>query len=280
MHRRILNYHQRTITSSSTTTTRSGSNKDEFAPDNVTESDIADLQEEQDHLELSPFYRNKNNISNKNDTMFVTLENVKEMPLSAIEMNNDDLIVLAAMQNHLARIEVLKRHIMAVDLVDYDTATTTFEEIKDYHRWVGILSFPYTIGVGLALTAGFASYPLIFHLPTVEYFNEVYVTTTVPDAKDLETPLEVGIWSWRWMEPPIGQISFFLLCLQYARRQIMNLQSLGTIPQGSNIVMTLRARQLAQKFPRYNARILREFSFTDNVFTHKPFFSNIQIFRV
>ena len=196
IHQRILNFRQRTITSSSTTTTRtSRSNKDAFKPETFTENYISDPLEEQDHLELSPFYRNKNNISNKNDTMLTTLENVKEMPLSVMEMNNDELIALAAMQNYLARIEVLKRHIMAVDLVDYDTATTTFKEIKDYHRWVGILSFPYTIGVGVALTAAFASYPLIFHLPTVEYFNEVYVTTTVPDAKDLETPLEVGIWS-------------------------------------------------------------------------------------
>ena len=45
----------------------------------------------------------------------------------------------------------------------------------------------------------------------------------VPETKDLETPLEVGSWAWNWMEPPLGQISFFLLCLQYARAQMQNL---------------------------------------------------------
>ena len=39
----------------------------------------------------------------------------------------------------------------------------------------------------------------------------------VPDEKDLQTPLEVGSFAWNWMEPPLGQISFFLLCAQYAR---------------------------------------------------------------
>ena len=32
--------------------------------------------------------------------------------------------------------------------------------------------------------------------------------------------LEVGSWSWNWMEPPLGQLSFFLLCLQYSRAQV------------------------------------------------------------
>ena len=28
----------------------------------------------------------------------------------------------------------------------------------------------------------------------------------MPDAKDLETPLEVGSFAWNWMEPPLGQV--------------------------------------------------------------------------
>jgi hypothetical protein len=53
---------------------------------------------------------------------------------------------------------------------------------------------------------GFASIPLIFHLDTVMAFNEAFVTTDVPEAKDLETPLEVGGWAWNWMEPPLGML--------------------------------------------------------------------------
>ena len=51
---------------------------------------------------------------------------------------------------------------------------------------------------------GFASIPLIFHLDTVSWFNSMYVTSDVPDSKDLETFLEVGGWAWNWMEPPLG----------------------------------------------------------------------------
>ena len=46
------------------------------------------------------------------------------------------------------------------------------------------------------------------------WFNERYVTADVPPEKDLETWLEVGSWTWNWMEPPLGTISFVLLCVQ------------------------------------------------------------------
>lgn len=51
-------------------------------------------------------------------------------------------------------------------------------------------------------------------------FVQHMVTTEVPPDKDLETWLEVGSWSWGWMEPPLGQLSFFLLCMQLARHQV------------------------------------------------------------
>lgn len=41
----------------------------------------------------------------------------------------------------------------------------------------------------------------------------------VPHARRLE----VGSWSWNWMEPPLGTISFFLLCMQFAREQRVNI---------------------------------------------------------
>ena len=39
---------------------------------------------------------------------------------------------------------------------------------------------------------GFASIPMIFELQTALWFNEHYVTTDVPEDRDLETPLESG----------------------------------------------------------------------------------------
>lgn len=42
--------------------------------------------------------------------------------------------------------------------------------------------------------------------------------------QDLETYFEVGMWSWGWMEPPLGQLSFFLLTIQFSREQLDKLQ--------------------------------------------------------
>ena len=55
------------------------------------------------------------------------------------------------------------------------------------------------------MVLGFASIPLIFHLDTVMWFNSIYVTSDVPEEKDLETILECGGWAWNWMEPPLGK---------------------------------------------------------------------------
>ena len=64
----------------------------------------------------------------------------------------------------------------------------------------------------------------MFDLGTALWFNEQFVTTEVASPEDLETILEVGSWTWGWMEPPMGQLSFFLLCLQWSRQQLINVQ--------------------------------------------------------
>ena len=56
-----------------------------------------------------------------------------------------------------------------------------------------LLSLPYQIGIGMGVTAAFASIPLVFDLSTAEWFNKLYVTTDVPEPEDLETMLEVRI---------------------------------------------------------------------------------------
>mmetsp|Transcript_18335 Transcript_18335/g.25436 ORF Transcript_18335/g.25436 Transcript_18335/m.25436 type:complete len:279 (-) Transcript_18335:49-885(-) len=193
-----------------------------------------------------------------------TLEVARAMPLSCQEMDNASLITLAALKNHSARTEVLKRHIMVTDEVNYEEACRTFAKVAHYNR-KGMLmhTVPYKIGIVAALGGAFASVPLCFHYDTVSYFNESYVTADVPDAKDLETFLEVGSWAWNWMEPVLGQISFFLLCLQYSRSQLKNL---GIKPY-THMIKDMRANQLAQEFPRYDAKILKDYSKTDNFYS-------------
>jgi hypothetical protein len=210
----------------------------------------------------SPFMRAKMRARRALDQK-PSLEMALAMPLSAQEMDNSSLATVGAIGNHAAREEILKRHIMSVDKISYDRACETFQEIENKNRQGMIfLSLPYQIGIAMGVTAAFASIPLVFDLPTAEWFNEHFVTTDVPEPKDLETMLEVGSWTWNWMEPPLGQISFFLLCLQYSRAQLDNL---GIKPYTSKI-KRMRGERLATAFPQYDPRILIGYSESAKVF--------------
>jgi len=147
-----------------------------------------------------------------------SMEIAAAMPLTVQQMANSELITLGALGNSDAVKEILKRHIMDVDKVSYETANEKFEEIALTNRkGMWMLSLPYKIGITLALGGAIISVPMVFDLTTVTWFNEHYVTADVPEPQDLETPLEVGSWAWNWMEPVLGHISFVLLCLQYSR---------------------------------------------------------------
>ena len=146
------------------------------------------------------------------------------MPRYYNEMPADVLLVMAASGDQEAREERVIREIMAVDKVEWPTARQTFLDVLAANRrFLFVATIPYKVGILCSFTAGIVSFPLIFHLDTVLVFNEVFVTTDVPEERDLETPLEVGAWAMNWMEAPLGQISFFLLCMQYARAQLENL---------------------------------------------------------
>ena len=81
-----------------------------------------------------------------------------------------------------------------VEKISYDVASAKFQEIADKNaQGVILLSLPYQIGIGMGVTAAFASIPLVFDLSTAEWFNKLYVTTDVPEPEDLETMLEVRI---------------------------------------------------------------------------------------
>jgi hypothetical protein len=147
-----------------------------------------------------------------------TLEIAKAMPLSLPKMDNASLVGLGALGLHAARQEILKRHIMAVDNISYSEACRIFDAIERLnHAGMYLLGLPFQIGVIFTSTAAFCSIPLVFHLPTVELFNSYFVTDDEPPASSLQTPLEVSIWSWNWMEPQLGTFTFVLLCMQYMR---------------------------------------------------------------
>lgn len=192
-----------------------------------------------------------------------TMEIAKSMPISFKNMDNISLLTLSALKNEQARAEMLRRHIMTVDNVPYSEACKTFEEIAAENRR-GMLkhTIPYKLGITAAVGGGLFSIPLCFHLPSVHWFNERFVTTDVPEPQDLETWLEVGSWAWNWMEPPLGQISFLLLCLQFARAQIANL---GVRPYTAKI-KAMRADKIVAKYPQYDATLLSNYSKSVNFY--------------
>ena len=60
------------------------------------------------------------------------------------------------------------------------------------------------------------SIPLVFHYDVALWFNSEFVSHIEAEER-METALEVGAWTWNWMEPPLGTISFAVLCIQLAR---------------------------------------------------------------
>jgi len=188
------------------------------------------------------------------------------LPLSVREMDSSTLVTLAELGNHGALEEVLIRHIADVDSVSYGDARNVFEAVERKNQeYMYALALPYKLGIAAALTAGFVSFPMVFDASLVHWFNEHYVTADVPEPKDLETALEVGSWAWDWMEPPLGQISFFLLCLQHARNQVRNL---GIRPYTAR-VKRWRAERVAAAFPTYDAGVVMAYSQSSPLFMMK-----------
>jgi hypothetical protein len=172
-------------------------------------------------------------------------------------MDNTTLVTLGGMGNHEARTEILVRHIMATDRCTYEEAQVVHGRIvKKNSEYMFMLSLPYQVGIASAVTVGVVSFPMVFHQGTAELFNTHFVTTDIPEPEDLETMLEVGSWTWNWMEPPLGTLSFILLCMQYARAQIQNL---GIKPY-TELVKQWRGERLARAFPQYDSRVLLAYS--------------------
>eukprot|EP01031_Cornospumella_fuschlensis_P035885 gene35885-43526_t len=154
----------------------------------------------------------------------VSVEMARKMPKKYNELPNEVVINMAIMGDQDAREERLIREIMSVDNVPWEEAYKTFLKMAESNRrGLFVATLPYKLGIFAAVGGAIVSIPMIFDLDTVLWFNEHFVTADVPEEKDLETPLEVGGFAWNWMEPPLGTISFFLLCMQYARAQLENL---------------------------------------------------------
>ena len=181
-------------------------------------------------------------------------------------MSNESIVMLAIQNNHVAREEMLRRDIMRKDKVTWKEANDVVRQMKENVR--NILTggtAPYRVGAVVSCVAGFASIPLVFGHDTVEAFNDAFVTMDSVPESDLATVLEVGSWSWNWMEPPLGTISFFLLCVQYARNQITNIGASQSPYQA--FLYRVRRKKLSKLYPQYDRSILNNFCETLN-YTH------------
>lgn len=179
------------------------------------------------------------------------------MPKDLKHFPNDVLLMLSVEGDAGAREEIVIREIMAVDSVEWEGAQPRLKEIETAAKSGLVMArLPYKIGIGTAMVGGLVTFPLCFNLSTALWFNELYVTTDVAEAKDLETWLEVGSWTWNWMEPPLGQLSFFFLTLQYART---TMQNIGLQPY-TEWLCSRRAERLSKQFPQYNSRVLSDYS--------------------
>ena len=117
----------------------------------------------------------------------------KGVPSCYQDMDELSLVTLGGSGNYEARQEILKRHIQATDKGSYEDACAVFSKIEEKnYEWMNMTALPFQISIVTAFTAGLAAIPLVFHLPTVEYFNEHFVTAEHPPLKELETSLEVG----------------------------------------------------------------------------------------
>mmetsp|Transcript_15276 Transcript_15276/g.18896 ORF Transcript_15276/g.18896 Transcript_15276/m.18896 type:complete len:159 (-) Transcript_15276:1405-1881(-) len=152
---------------------------------------------------------------------------------------------------------------MHVDGVDWMTARKKVDEMNrenDKGAWLAHL--PYHVGVSMGFTGAILAVPMVFHKPTVLWFAENIVELSgdeIPDPADLETFWQVGSFSWEWMEPMLGTLSFVLLGLQFMRAQMQHIQ----MTPYSDFIRKWRANRLVRMYPQYDRYIVMEYSSTD-----------------
>jgi len=180
----------------------------------------------------------------------------RDMGKTFSEYENEPLVVIAEMGNHAARMEVLIRHVMAVDNVEHEKACKIVDEIATKNlEGMNTAALPHKIGVFVAVAAGIGAFPMVFDVDIAMWFNHRFVTMEIPPPSDLDTALETGAWTWNWMEPLIGTASFTLLCFQFARQNLVNL---GIKPYTERLIES-RSKKLYEAFPKYDKNMLHSF---------------------
>lgn len=190
------------------------------------------------------------------------MEQAQDMPLSFSEVSNQTVFSLAEEGNHEACQERLIRHVMVVHEIDWDAASEKVALMKEEnYKVLWWITLPYKVGIATALFSGAVTIPMVFSKSMAKWFNHHFVTMEVPEKSDLDTWLEVGAWTWNWMEPPTGVACFVLLTLQFSRAQMQNMD----LKPFTDQMKTYRSNRLADLFPEYDRNIVKDYARTQSM---------------
>ena len=186
-----------------------------------------------------------------------TIAIAKQQKTDLWEIDNNTLLVLSRDPDaHDVHQERLIRDIMATDLIEYDQATDVMKNMFESNQLNRLWILPYDITLLVFGTAAFVSVPLVFEYDTARIFAEgLGATLETEDVPTIHSALNVGGWTWTWMEPLIGTASFAILCLQLARTTMKKLE----FRPYHHRLQSTRANNLANKFPRYTKSIVKDF---------------------
>jgi hypothetical protein len=189
-----------------------------------------------------------------------TLPMVRHQQNHVSQMCNEDLLLLSELGRHSAHKERLLREIMEVDKVGWEQAHHKLYEMDDYNeRYYWLQSMPYRIGILLASFGAVGSSAFVFWPPAAEWFGDTFAREDLPEGcekvSDL-TLLQVGSWTWGWMEPLMGTLSFVLLCFQFSRSCMWKLN----MRPYTELMQRQRANRLASHYPQYDVGIVRNWA--------------------
>ncbi|GBG34915.1 Hypothetical Protein FCC1311_111382 [Hondaea fermentalgiana] len=190
-------------------------------------------------------------------------EEVTEMPRKFRQLGNEAIFELSIHGKHGATRERLVREIMRVDQCDWVVARQKVSEMNDVNdKFIPFAQVPYYVGMTSGFLGGLISLPLVFHKGTVVWFaeNVVKMDPSEIPVDEMTTWWTVGSFSWSYMEPLLGTLSFVLLAAQFSRA---NMQHLEFHPYSSKI-NAMRGDRLCRLYPNYEKSIVREFAITDS----------------
>jgi len=187
---------------------------------------------------------------------------ILSLPRRFREVSNETVFELAIQGHHGATRERLVREIMRVENCRWVEARTKVEEMNrenDKGAWLALL--PYRLGVGSAFVSALVSLPMVFHKETAIWFAREVVNMPEHEipVDEMTTFWSVGSFSWGYMEPLLGTLSFVLLAAQFMRA---NMQHMGLHPYTDKVNL-LRASRLVKAYPQYDKNTVMEFSLTD-----------------